>query len=111
MLMAYRDEPDDQAGEIIETERVKCSRCGRFYLREIADAWGTPNKGTKCDPCAHPTAPERFVRGEISAIVAQIREPKTNRPAVEVPALVADLCGWMEQARQLDRVNQDWRPA
>lgn len=53
-------------------------------------------------------APEKFVQGEISAIVAQIHAPRTGRPEVEVPALVAELCVWMEHARRLDMKVQDW---
>ena len=50
--MSYRDEPEDQAAEAIETQRAHCPKCGRYFLRELSDAWGTVNRETKCDPCA-----------------------------------------------------------
>lgn len=56
------------------------------------------------------TAPEVFVREQIRDVVAQIHAPRTGRPEIEVPALVAELCVWMEQARLIEAVNRDWAP-
>lgn len=45
---------DESTAETIETEAAKCPKCGRFFTRELNDAWGMENKETKCGPCARP---------------------------------------------------------
>ena len=48
---------------------------------------------------------EQFIQGQISEIVKQIEQPRTNKPDAEVPELVAELVGWMDKLREVERVK------
>lgn len=49
----YRDDSEDC--HPVETERARCSKCGRFFVKESLDSFSmTPNRETKCTPCARP---------------------------------------------------------
>jgi hypothetical protein len=49
-------------------------------------------------------SPEHFIKLQISDIMKQIERPRTNRPEIEVPELVAELAYWHDKLREVEAI-------
>jgi len=89
--MSYHDEP---AAEPIETQRAKCTKCGRFFIRDLNDAWGTVNKETRCDPCARPWSMDNRDKRPGPAVILNPESILRNRERARKMLATGDVSTW-----------------